>query len=131
MWYILRGQGTCPEEGGILMKKMFGGEMKNKVLLLLALISACTLSCSSSSPSFTQADLQDILNTELQTYSRDKIRFIRLMGTFIVEKMDMNPIVFGTDSARILQIKQCSNPAQADCYLAIRPLIIFFKIIHF
>lgn len=49
--------------------------MKNRVLLLLVLISACTLSCSSSSPSFTQADLQAILNTELQTYSRDKINY--------------------------------------------------------
>lgn len=49
--------------------------MKNIVLLLLALISTCTLSCSSSSPSFTQADLQAILDTELQTYSRDKTNF--------------------------------------------------------
>ncbi len=45
------------------------------MLLLLALISTCTLSCSSSSPSFTQADLQAILDTELQTYSRDKTNF--------------------------------------------------------
>ena len=51
--------------------------MKNRVLLLLALISTCTLSCSSSSssPSYTQADLQAIIETELQTYSRDKINY--------------------------------------------------------
>jgi D-alanyl-D-alanine carboxypeptidase len=50
--------------------------VKNIVLLLLlmVLISACT-SNSSSSTSFTQADLQAILETEWQTYSRDKTNF--------------------------------------------------------
>ena len=50
--------------------------MKNRVLLLVALISACTMSCSSSSsPGYTQADLQAIMETELQAYSRDKVNY--------------------------------------------------------
>jgi D-alanyl-D-alanine carboxypeptidase len=63
----------------ILEKNILEGNVKNIVLpLLLALISMCTLNCSSpssSSSSFTQEDLQAILDTEWQTYSREKTNF--------------------------------------------------------
>ena len=48
--------------------------MKNIILWLLLLINACLVGCSSSS-GFTQEDLQTVLETEWQTYSRDKTNF--------------------------------------------------------
>ena len=48
--------------------------MKNILLWLLLLINACLVGCSSSS-GFTQEDLQAVLETEWQTYSRDKTNF--------------------------------------------------------
>ena len=48
--------------------------MKKILLLLLVLTGVCVSSCSSSS-GFTQADLQNILETEWQNYSRDKTNF--------------------------------------------------------
>jgi len=48
--------------------------VKNNLLWLLLLINVCLLGCSSSS-GFTQEDLQAVLETEWQTYSKDKTNF--------------------------------------------------------
>jgi D-alanyl-D-alanine carboxypeptidase len=58
-----------------LAKNIREGNVKNILLLLLVLISGCTSTSSSSFPGFTHADLQAILETEWQAYSRDKTNF--------------------------------------------------------